>query len=230
MTETMPILYFAPSTCARVTLTALEEIGQPFETKLVAFMAGEHRSPDYLAINPAGKVPALQTEAGVLTQNGAILLYLARTHPEANLLPLSGDPHGDSLIVSALFRMSGDLHPLVTRFVIPGMMLSDPAASPHVRSKAEELLKLQLAPLAAQLDKQDWLMGDRWSILDAYLAWIWFRITGAGFDPAAFPSIAGHYARAGERPSAKAALQREARAQEELAARGLAFVPPDIKK
>lgn len=230
MTETMPILYFAPSTCARVTLTALEEIGQPFETKLIAFMAGEHRSPDYLAINPAGKVPALQTDAGVLTQNGAILLYLARTHPEANLLPLTGDPHDDALTVSALFRLSGDLHPLVTRFVIPGMMLSDPAASPHVRSKAEELLKLQLAPLAVQLAKQDWMMGDRWSILDAYLAWIWFRITGAGFDPGAFLAIADHYSRASERPSAKAALQREARAQEELADRGLAFVPPDIKK
>ncbi|MEH6662539.1 MAG: glutathione S-transferase family protein [Parasphingorhabdus sp.] len=230
MTGTPPILYFAPSTCARVTLTALEEIGQPFETKLVAFMAGEHRSDEYLAINPSGKVPALKTDAAVLTQNGAILLYLARTYPEAGLLPLSGDPHSDALVMSMLFRLSSDLHPLVTRFVIPGMILSDPSASPHVRMKAEEVLKLQLAPIAAQLATQDWLMGDRWSILDAYLAWIWFRITGAGFDPANFPAIASHYDRASERPSAKAALQREASAQDELAARGLAFVPPDINK
>ena len=88
MTENKPILYFAPSTCARVTLTALEEIGIPFETRLIAFMAGEHRKPEYLAINAAGKVPALQTKAGVLTQNGAILLYLARTYSESGLLPL----------------------------------------------------------------------------------------------------------------------------------------------
>ncbi|MGB5724963.1 MAG: glutathione S-transferase family protein [Parasphingorhabdus sp.] len=230
MTEKKHVLYFAPSTCARVTLTALEEIGRPFKTKLIAFMAGEHRSKEYLAINPAGKVPALQTEAGVLTQNGAILLYLARTYPEANLLPLSGDPHTEAWVVSALFHMSSDLHPLVTRFVIPGMMLSDPTGSPHVRSKAEEVLKLQLAPIAALLAEQYWFMGDRWSILDAYLAWIWFRITGAGFNAATFPEIAAHYERANERPSAKAALEQEARAQKELSARGLAFVPPKPKQ
>ncbi|MEP0728679.1 MAG: glutathione S-transferase N-terminal domain-containing protein, partial [Parasphingorhabdus sp.] len=83
MTGPSPILYFAPLTCARVSLTALEETGQPFETKLIAFMAGEHRSEEYLAINPSGKVPALQTESGILTQNGAILLYLAQKCPEA---------------------------------------------------------------------------------------------------------------------------------------------------
>jgi glutathione S-transferase len=228
MTEDRSILYFAPSTCARVTLTALEEIGKPFETRLIAFMAGEHRKPEYLAINPAGKVPAIQTEAGVLTQNGAILFYLAQTYPEAGLLPLSGDPQADASVLSSLFRMSADLHPLVTRFVIPGMILSDPASSAHVRAKAEEVLKLQLEPIATQLGKQPWYLGDRWSILDAYLAWIWFRITGAGFDPATFPAIADHYDRASERPSARAALQHEARSQQELTERGLAFTPPKL--
>lgn len=230
MTGPSPILYFAPSTCARVSLTALEETGQPFETKLIAFMAGEHRSEEYLAINPSGKVPALQTESGVLTQNGAILLYLAKKCPDAGLLPLSGDAYADAKVASALFRMSGDLHPLVTRFVLPGMMLSDPVSSSAVRSKAEDVLKLQLTPIAAQLDEQDWFLGERWSILDAYLAWIWFRITGAGFDPTIFPTIAGHFERANARPSAKAALQHEARAEEALSARGLAFAPPQSKK
>jgi len=228
MTEDRSILYFAPSTCARVTLTALEEIGEPFETRLIAFMAGEHRKPEYLAINPAGKVPALQTKTGVLTQNGAILFYLAQTYPDAGLLPLSGDPKADASVLSSLFRMSADLHPLVTRFVIPGMILSDPASSAHVRAKAEEVLKLQLEPIATQLGKQPWYLGDRWSILDAYLAWIWFRITGAGFDPATFPAIADHYLRASERPSAQAALRHEARAQQELTERGLAFTPPKL--
>ncbi|HBM72225.1 MAG TPA: glutathione S-transferase, partial [Erythrobacter sp.] len=76
MTEHAPILYMAPQTCARVSLTALEEIGEPFETRLIAFKAGEHRRPDYLAVNPAGKVPALDTGRGIVTQSGSILLYL----------------------------------------------------------------------------------------------------------------------------------------------------------
>lgn len=211
-------------------MTALEEIGHPFQTRLIAFMAGEHRNAEYLTINPAGKVPALDTGNGVVTQNGAILLYLALTYPDAGLLPLMGKPLEDAAIVSALFRFSSDLHPLVTRFVLPGMILSSGDAAPQVRAKAEEVLSQQLYPIGMHLEKQPWYFGQRWSILDAYLAWIWFRITGAGFDAAQFPAIADHYARAGQRPCAKAALDHEKRANEELEQRGLAFAPPKIDR
>lgn len=230
MSKGAPTLYFAPSTCARVTLTALEEIGKPFETRLIAFMAGEHRKPDYLTVNPQGKVPALDTGTRVLTQNGAILLYLARTNPEAGLLPMTGDPFGDADVISALFRFSADLHPLVTRFVLPGMMTLSPQTALPIREKAQEFLLQQLHPIAAQLDRKPWFMGEEWSILDAYLAWIWFRLTGAGFDAAAFPEIAAHYERAGQRPSAIAALAHEEQAKAELDQRGLGFEPPKIGK
>lgn len=229
MSDQCHTLYFAPNTCARVCLTALEEIGEPFEARLIAFMAGEHRRPEYLAVNPSGKVPVLDTGKGVVTQNGSILLYLARTKPDAGLLPLTGDPLEDATIVSALFRFSSDLHPLVTRFVLPSMMLNSDDAAPQVREKAEGLLLQQLYPIAAQMVEQPWLLGESWSILDSYLAWIWFRITGAGFDAGAFPEIASHYDRAGERPSAKAALTHEQRALEELEQRGLSFAPPRLK-
>lgn len=229
MTDRPPILYFAPHTCARVCLTALEEIGEPFETHLIAFMTGEHRRPDYLAVNPSGKVPALDTSEGVITQNGSILLYLARTKPGAGLLPLTGDPLQEAAIVSALFRFSSDLHPLVTRFVLPTMMLSSNDAAPQVREKAREMLFQQLHPIGAQLVAQPWLLGKTWSILDSYLAWIWFRITGAGFDRQTFPNIASHYERAVARPSAKAALALERDAMADLERRGLSFSPPRLK-
>lgn len=229
MTDRKPTLYFAPHTCARVCLTALEKIGEPFETRLIAFMAGEHRRPAYLAVNPAGKVPALDTGNGVVTQNGSILLYLARTKPDAGLLPLTGDPLQDAAIVSALFRFSSDLHSLVTRFVLPQMMLCSADTAPDIREKAEEALLQQLHPIDAQLGARPWLLGDNWTILDEYLAWIWFRITGAGFGHGTFPAIATHYQRAGERPSAKAALAHEDRALAELQERGLSFAPPRLK-
>ena len=224
----IPVLYFAPQTCARVTLTALEEIGAPFETRLIAFMAGEHRSADFLAINPAGKVPALETAHGVIVQNGAILSYLAEKHPEAGLLPRPDDAAERARILAELFRFSSDLHPLVTRFVLPQMMTNRPQDAPPIRAKAQEVLEAQLGPLASRLGKQPWMLGADWSILDAYLAWIWFRITGAGFDPAIFPRIEEHSARAGERPSAQAALHHEALAQDQLKARGLLFTPPAV--
>ncbi|MEN7536696.1 glutathione S-transferase family protein [Aurantiacibacter flavus] len=220
-----PLLWFAPHTCARVTLTALEEIGEPFETRLIAFMAGEHRQPEFLSLNPSGKVPALETADGVIVQNGAVLSYLADTHPHANLLPRPGDALGRARILAELFRCSSDLHPLVTRFVMAPMISTSAEDSPRVRAKAAEGLALQLAPLEKRLDVQPWMLGHDWSIIDAYLAWIWFRITGVGFDHSDYPGLQRHYAKACERPSALAALRREEKAQDELKARGLFFQP-----
>lgn len=223
-------LYFAPQTCARVTLTALEETGAPFQTHLVAFMAGEHRSDAFLSVNPSGKVPALETAEGVIVQNGAILTYLAQEYPGAGLLPAPKDAAGRARILSELFRCSADLHPLVSRFVLPQMVSTNAKDAPGIRAKAAEVLGLQLAPIETRLRHDQWYLGASWSILDAYLAWIWFRITGSGFEADGFPAIAEHFARASDRPSAKAALAHEANAQEELKARGLLFVPPVFNK
>lgn len=219
-------LWFAPNTCARVAMMALEEIGEPYEARLVAFMAGEHRKPEFLSINPSGKVPALETSEGVIVQNGAILTWLADTHPEAGLLPATGGPVERASILAEILRCSSDLHPLVTRFVMPQMISSSADDAPRIRDKAAEMLQFQLAPVAARLDNSEWYLGDRWSVLDAYLAWIWFRITGSGFDEQAFPSIRDHHARAMQRPSAQAALAREAEAEKQLDARGLLFRAP----
>jgi glutathione S-transferase len=215
-------LYFAPGTCARVSLIALEEIGEPFETQLVSFMAGDHRSEAYLAVNPAGVVPTLVTPTGAVTQTSAILWYLARTYPAANLLPPCVSPVGEAEQLSQLVHYSSDLHPAVSRFVVPFLFVQDSEAQGALRASAARKLELLLASKEAQLAAADWLLGEAWSVLDAYLGWVWFRVTGAGFDAAAFPSIAAHYERLKERPAVRRALEREARAQSELEARGLA--------
>lgn len=228
--NTAPILYFAPQTCARVTLTALEEIGEPFEARLVAFLAGEHRKPEFLKVNPSGKVPALDTQNGVIVQNGAILSYLAEKHPDAGLLPVRGDAAGRADVLAQLFRCSSDLHPLVTRFVMAHMISTEADHAPQVREAARQALEFQLGALEARLSQQDWMMPEGWSIIDAYVAWIWFRITGVGFAAHGFPAIGAHFERASARPSAIAALKREAIAEEELAERGLQFRPPAVTK
>jgi glutathione S-transferase len=222
-------LWFAPNTCARVALTALEEIGEPFETGLIAFMAGEHRRPEFLKLNPSGKVPALETPQGVLMQNGAILGFLAETYPEARLLPQPAEPFARAAIRAELFRCSADLHPIVTRFVIPQMMTTEAPDAPGIREAARDMLGFQLAPVAARLATNEWYLGSDWSVLDAYIAWVWFRVTGSGFDAGQFPAIRDHFTRAMARPSAEAAAAREAAAERELDARGLLFRPPFAK-
>jgi len=220
-------LFFAPGACSRVALIALEEIGLPFETHIVAFMAGEHRKADYLALNPSGKVPLLITDGRPLSQNVAILSFLARSFPDAGLLPFSGDPDADAQILSWLARCASDLHPLVTRIRIPAFFCDLPEAPARVRAMAEVSMAAQLAPIEAMLADRPWLLGDRWSLVDAYVHWIWFRISGAGFETGSFPNIADFNRRVEERPAVRRAIAREEAATAELESRGLAvrFAP-----
>jgi len=215
-------LYFAPGTCSRVPLMALEEIGRPFETQLVTFMKGENRSPDYLALNPAGKVPTLVADGQPLTQNVAILSFLARSFPGAGLLPFTGDAIGDARLASQLSFFSADLHPIVTRVRLPQFFCDVAGGPERVREIAYAAMSLQLGPLDSRLATQPWLLGAEWSILDAYLYWVWFRITGAGFPEEKFPNVAAHAKRMEERPAVRRALAREAQAEADLEAKGLA--------
>lgn len=74
------------------------------------------------------------------------------------------------------------------------MMSTDKDDAPRIREVARQGLRFQLAGLESCLSEQDWLFTEGWSILDSYMAWVWFRIIGAGFEGSAFPAIASHYA------------------------------------
>src|SRR5689334_11148815 len=84
-------LYYAPGTCALASHIALEEAGADYTAVRLDFKANQQQSPDYLKLNPKGRVPALVTDRGILTENPAILAYIAQTFPKANLAPLD-DP------------------------------------------------------------------------------------------------------------------------------------------
>ena len=214
-------LYFSPGSCPRVSMIALEETGVPFETHLVAFMAGEHRKPDFLARNPSGKVPVLLVDGQPIVQTVAILGFLDESFPDAALFPARHTPLARAQFLADLVSFSADLHPIVTRIAFPQIMIEHAEGAAALRTKALEMMAFQLGRFESRLQHQPWLAGPQWSVLDAYLHWVWFRITGAGFDPAAFPGISAHYARTGERPSVQRALAREAQAVRELEGRGL---------
>lgn len=192
-------LYFAPEACSRVPLIALEEIGVPDAARLLAFVAGEHRSPEYLALNPAGKVPTLVADGQPIAQNTAIALFLARSFPEAGLLPLSGNVANDADVTSRLVRFSADVHPLVTRIRMPQFFCDVEGGPERVRELGCAAIAAQLGTYERSLGDRPWLLESGWSVLDAYLFWVWFRIVGAGFT-GDFPNIAAHHARMQERP------------------------------
>jgi glutathione S-transferase len=214
-------LHFAPDTCARVPMTALEEIGIPFKTELVAFMRGDHRSPGYLALNPKGKVPTLCVEGHVLTENVAILSWLATAFPDAHLLPRHSDPFDHAGVVSDLAFCASLLHPIVTRLRIPQYFCDIEDAIPRVFAMAEQAMRPNFALIDQRLSVNKWWYGDRWSIVDAYINWVWFRVAGTAFDVSPYCHFARHDNAAGRRPAIQRALRRDAEAAKWLAERGL---------
>jgi glutathione S-transferase len=199
-------LYFAPDTCARVPLIALEEIGCPYKIEIIAFAKGQHRSPEYLALNPKGKVPTLIVDGRPLTENVAILTWLAQTFPEAGLLP----------------RITGSFEQ-AQRLRIPQFFCDTPEGQARVFAMAETAMRPNFAVIDQRLSKDEWWYGDRWSIIDAYINWVWFRVAGTSFDVSNFPNVARHDVNLKQRPSVRRALAVNQEVADKLAALGLAI-------
>ena len=215
-------LYFAPDSCARVPLIALEEIGSPYSLEVVAFMKGQHKSPEYLARNPKGKVPLLVVDGVPLTENVAILTWLAERFPEAGLLPESEDGFARAGLISDLAYCASGLHPIVTRLRIPQFFCDTPDGSRRVFDMAEVAMRPNFELIDRRLADNRWWYGDRWSIVDAYINWVWFRVTGTQFDASAYPNLGRHDADMKIRPAVKRALAISTEVAEGLAAQGLA--------
>ncbi len=219
-------LYFAPATCARVALTALEEVGEPFAVETIAFMRGDNRAPQFLAVNPKAKVPALVIDGLCLTENVAILDYLANRFPDAALLPPADTAAARAERLADLAFCAATLHPIVTRIRI-SPMIAGPQAARAVYDSACKAMDPNFAMIEARLAGRKWWFGDQWSVMDAYLNWVFFRVDGASYDTARFPAFTAHHAAHNARPATQRMLAREAAIEEGLAAQGLSFIAPD---
>jgi glutathione S-transferase len=217
----------APFTCARVAAIALIEAGVDFETKLIRFMRGEHKSPDYKAINPKGKVPALRIDGEILTENVAILIYLNERFPAAALLPEAHSAAERAQQIADLCFCSATLHPLVTRIRMPDFF-AGPDNSAAVKRTGSKAMDEYFQLVDERLADRPWWYGQTWSVMDGYLYWIFWRVEGAGYDVSRYPNFSAH-ARASEgRPAVQRALAIEAAAHAQLDAEGVAFTPPKI--
>lgn len=213
-------LYHMPGSCSHVALAALEAIGSPYEDRTVALMAGAQRDPAYLAINAKGKVPVLIDSALTLTELPVILFHLARRHPEAALLPTDADGTSPSLAgLSDLTWLAGVLQPLANRIFRPGGV-----APGHPDEAKAEAIR-QLAGHAAFVSDRigsGWWHGDRWSIVDEFLTWIFGVAATVGFPLADYPGLAAHGDRTRALPPHRGARARE---RDAVARDGLTLPP-----
>lgn len=181
-------LFFGPGSCAMASHLALEEAGAQYEAVRLSLRDGEQRKPEYLAINPKGRVPALVTDRGVLTENPAILLYIAQTHPQADLAPLD-DP-------SALARMQAFNSYLCATVHVAhahGARWADEASSiADMKRKVPETMAACFDLIEREMLAGPWVMGQRFSTADPYLYTLSRWLKGDGVEVARFPKVAEH--------------------------------------
>jgi glutathione S-transferase len=183
----MITLYFAPGSSSMAVHIALHEIGVPFEARPLSFKDGGLRAPDFLALNPEGKVPVLLVDGRPLTEVAAILFYLAKRFPEAELLPRD-DPEADARALSWMSFIASTLHP----------------ARRHGLDYAKEVYDIADRRLG-----NGWAL-DRYSIADIHLFRLYWRLANSLHPaPETFPNLTAHYERMMARPAVQRTIEIE---------------------
>lgn len=200
------LLYQFPGLCSRVTMHALEEIGLDYRDESVNTRAGEQTRPEYLALNPKGKIPALAVDGKILTENAAILYFLHRNFPEAGLLPATGDDLSDMKGLIDLIWCASALHPLVRQVRRPDKLTAgDPA---DVRADGIAKFAVECERMADRIG-DGWWYGGAWSIIDTYLYWAYSTAALGGFPLGDHSLLGAHAQRVRARPAFARVLARE---------------------
>ncbi|MGC3986847.1 MAG: glutathione S-transferase family protein [Pseudorhodoferax sp.] len=205
----MLTLYQAPKTCARASHIALAESGLPYRTRQLNFTENEQRQPDYLAINPKGRVPALVTERGVLTETPAILAFIAQSAPQARLAPLD-DAFAFAQMQAVNSYLCSTVHVAHAHRFRGARWADDVQAHESMQRKVGSNMRECFELIEAQMLRGPWVMGAQYSVADAYLYTISGWLEGDGVDLAGLPATRAHRERMEQRPAVQKALAEEA--------------------
>jgi glutathione S-transferase len=181
-------LYLSPGSSSMAAHIAVREVGVPCEIRSLSFARKEHRTPEFLAINPEGKVPTLLIDGRRLTEVSAILFYLARRHPEADLLPRD-DPEEEAQAISWMSFAASTLHPARRRGLERAMPLFELADR--------------------RLGERQWAIG-RYCVADIHLFRLYWRFRNSLHPPpGSLPNLAAHHDRMMARPAVQQTIDIE---------------------
>jgi glutathione S-transferase len=160
-------LYYSPGACSMASHIGLEEAGANYESQLLKFAESEQKSANYLKINPRGKVPALVLDNGsVITENTAILDYIAKSFPAKHLLPT--DPAGEARCISFMVWCSNTVHPSFTHIFRPERFSEDPAAHAGIKDAGRKAFWANLQEIDHIIDGNQWVQGSQFTTCDPY--------------------------------------------------------------
>jgi glutathione S-transferase len=204
-------LYYAPGTCALASHIALIDAGAHYETVRLDFKNQQQRSPEYLAINPKGRVPSLVTDDGVLTETPALLAYIAQTFPQARLAPT--DPFGFARAQAFNSYLCSTCH-VAHAHLRRGhrwVDAEDTAAIEAMKRKVPQSVTQCFELIERDMLQGPWVMGEQYTVCDPYLYTLATWLEGDGVNMTKLPRVLDHRTRMASRDNVKRALAEQAR-------------------
>lgn len=200
----MLTLYYAKGSSALASHLLLEEVGAEYAVHDVPIAHGAHHEPAYLDINPKGRVPALKTPEGVITENPAILNYVAATHPQAGMLPDTPFERAEADALNAY--LCATMHVAFAHLLRGARWADDPAAQAAMKNKVASNLADCARVIETHYLKGPWAMGDRYTHCDAYLVLVPRWLAKAGVDLSDYPKLEAHHTALLHRPATLAVM------------------------
>jgi glutathione S-transferase len=201
-------LYYSPRSCALASHIALQEAGAAYTAERVDFKSNQQNSPEYLAINPKGRVPALVTDRGVLTETPAMLAFIAQSFPLAQLAPLD-DAFAFAQVQSFNSYLCSTAHVAHAHGGRAYRWATDEASFADMKRKVPETMGACFALIERKMLKGPWVMGETYTICDPYLFTLSGWLEGDGVDISTLPKVAAHHKRMSERPAVRKVLADE---------------------
>lgn len=201
-------LYYATGTCALASHIALEEAGAEYSTVKINFATSEQRSPEYLVINPKGRVPSLVTDRGILTETPAMLAFIAQSFPKAKLAPID-DPFAFAEVQAFNSYLCSTVHVAHAHKTRGHRWVDDPAAMEAMKRKVPETVGACFELIESKMMRGPWVMGDTYTICDPYLFTITGWLEGDSVDIARFPKVKAHRDRMAGRPAVSKVVAAE---------------------
>jgi len=201
-------LYYATGTCALATYMTLEEAGADYAAERLSFKDNQQNSPDYLAINPKGRVPALVTDRGVLTETPAMLAFIAQSFPKAKLAPLE-DAFAFAQVQSINSYLCSTVHVAHAHKGRGYRWATEETSFADMKRMIPKTMAANFDLIERDMLKGPWVMGESYTVCDAYLYTLTLWLDGDGVDIATLPKVKAHRAAMESRPAVQKVLAEQ---------------------
>ena len=201
-------LYYSPGSCALASHITLQEAGADYRAERIDFKANQQNSPEYLAINPKGRVPSLVTDRGILTETPAVLAFIAQSFPEAKLAPLD-DPWAFAQVQAFNSYLCSTVHVAHAHKARGYRWVADEASMADMKRMLPKTVGACFGLIEGNMLRGPWVMGETYTICDPYLFTVAQWLEGDGVDISVLPKVIAHRNRMAERPAVRKVMAEQ---------------------